>query len=746
MKVQRFSIDWGGKTLTVETGRFAHQADAACTVQLGDTVVLATAVIAKHVRPGMGYFPLMVDYEEKYAAAGKIKGSRFVKIEGRPSDDAVLTSRLIDRTLRPLFPEGIKNDVQVICNVLSFDGENDADVVALIGAMTVVHMSHIPWNGPIAGLRVGRVSGDWMINPTYEERDESDMDLIVCGTPDKLIMMEAGANIVPDEDIVAGIEYGLKQTSDMIALMDRVREAAGSEKVMPSTETEEDAATRKKVEELALPFIEKQVEDLFFGAPLATKGERDDAKSKISEMLEAHLIEQGVDAGDVGHGTGLIYEEVQNIISRQILKSDRRVDGRGLEDIRGLNADTGFLPRTHGSAMFMRGETQMLSTTTLAGPSAEQIIDTMEHDIKKRYMHHYSFPPFSVGETKPLRGPGRREIGHGMLAEKALVPVLPSKEDFPYVIRVVSETMGSNGSSSMGATCGSTLALMDAGVPITAPVAGLAIGLASNDDMSEWKVITDIQDLEDGKGGMDFKITGTDAGVTAVQLDTKTLGLPLELVHEAFRQAKQGRLKILEVIKKSIPEPRKELSPYAPRIESLQINPEKIREVIGPGGKIINEIIDATGVDINIEDDGIVTVTSVSQDGIAEALAWIKRIVTDPEVGETYKGKVVRLMDFGAFVEILPGKDGLVHISELAPFRVNKVEDVVKENDEVFVKLMEIDSMGRINLSMSKAEGNEKRYEGIPRQEGSGSKDKGGSRGGNDKNRRPPARKPRPRS
>ncbi|OGL89374.1 polyribonucleotide nucleotidyltransferase, partial [Candidatus Uhrbacteria bacterium RIFCSPLOWO2_02_FULL_53_10] len=698
MDIKQFKLDWGGKTLAVETGRLAHQADAACTVQIGDTIVLTTVVMSKDVRPGMGFFPLMVDFEEKYAAAGKIKGSRFIKKEGRPSDEAVLTSRMIDRTIRPLFPARLLNEVQIVCNVLSFDAENDADIPAMIGTCIALHMSNIPWNGPVNGVRMGLLDGTWVVNPTYKERERAMADLVVCGTSDKLIMMEAGVNIVPDDSIVEGIAEGLKQLEPLIAFTEQIRLAVGLEKVDPTTESDEARAIREQVETLAKPFITKQVEAHMFSAPLATKTERSLAKSKIYADLSVHLTEQGIAGEHHVHGTSLIYDEVQRYVSEQILKKDRRVDGRGIEDVRAIGADVSFLPRTHGSAIFSRGETQILSTTTLAGPSFEQIVDTMEMDIKKRYMHHYAFPAFSVGETKPNRGPGRREIGHGALAEKALEPVLPSKEDFPYVMRVVSETMGSNGSSSMGSTCGSTLALMDAGVPIKAPVAGVAIGLASSQDMSQWKVITDLQDLEDGPGGMDFKITGTRDGVTAVQLDTKTAGLPMEVVREAFRQAKNGRVKILDVMETTISQPRTELSKYAPRIESLMIHPDKIREVIGPGGKIINAIIDATGVDINIEDDGLVTVTSVDANGIKEAIQWIKNIVAEAEVGATYKGKIVRLMDFGAFAEFLPGKDGLVHISEIAPFRIGKVTDAVKEGDEVFVKVIEIDSMGRVNL------------------------------------------------
>lgn len=707
MEIQQFSTEWAGKTLTIEVGRMAFQADAACTVRYGDTVVMATAVMSKDVRPGMSFFPLMVDYEEKYFAAGKIKGSRFIKKEGRPSDSAVLAGRMIDRTLRPLFDNSMRNDIQVITSVLSFDEENDPDVVAIIAACTVVHMSKIPWNGPVAGVRMGYVDGSWVANPTYAQREEALSDLVVCGTVDRLLMVEASAKQVADDAMAEGVEQGLKALAPAIDLIQQVRDAVGSEKMDPSTGKDpETEATREKVEAIAKPFIEQKVEELFFAAPLDRKIDRAVARGKLTEELKAHLADQGVEEDHIHFGTGIVYGEIEEVISRQILASDRRVDGRAIEEIRQLKGDVGLLPRTHGSGLFLRGETQVLSTVTLAGPGAAQVIDTMEVDEKKRYMHHYSFPPYSVGETKPLRGPGRREIGHGALAEKALEPVLPEKENFPYVMRVTSDTMGSNGSSSMGSVCGSTLALMDAGVPISAPVAGVAIGLASTPDMSQWKVFTDLQDLEDGRGGMDFKVAGTKEGVTAIQLDTKTIGLSMDIVREAFRQASQGRMQILDVITEAIAEPRAEMSPYAPRIESLQIHPDKIRDVIGPGGKQINEIIDATGVDIDIEDDGTVTITAKEPEGMQKAIEWIKTITADVEVGKTYHGTVTRLMDFGAFVEVLPKKEGLVHISEMAPYRVNQVKDIVKEGAKVYVVVTEIDAMGRTNLSMKRAEGN----------------------------------------
>jgi len=730
MKIQQFTTQWGGRELTVEVGRLAQQADASCTVRYGDTMVIATAVMSKETRPGMGWFPLMVDFEEKYYAAGKIKGSRFIKKEGRPSDEAVLAGRMIDRTIRPLFNSEIRNDIQVIISTMSFDEENDPDVLGIIGASIVLHMSQIPWDGPVGGIRMGKIEDKWVVNPTYAEREVSELDLVVCGTPGNLLMVEAGANIVKDDVLVEGIEKGLEELKPVVDLIEEIRDAVGSEKT-PISEivkvSDEEREANAKIEELALPFIAKKTDEYFFSTPLATKGERTAQRGQITKELKEYLLGEGIDEQYVGYGAGLVYEAIEDYISKQILASDRRVDGRGMDEIRDLVSDVGFIPRTHGSGLFMRGETQVMSIVTLAGPSAEQIVDTMEMDIKKRYMHHYSFPPYSVGEARPMRGPGRREIGHGALAEKALMPVLPPQSEFPYTIRVVSETLGSNGSSSMGSACGSSLSLMDAGVPISAPVAGLAIGLASTPDMSEWKVFTDLQDLEDGPGGMDFKITGTRDGVTAVQLDTKTTGLNMEIVKAAFEHGKAGRLQILDIMQAAIEAPRAELSEYAPRIESVMIDPEKIRVVIGPGGKQINEIIDKTGVDIDIQDDGTVSVTSKDGAAMKEALDWISMLVAEVEVGKTYHGTVTRLMDFGAFVEILPKQEGLVHISEMAPYRVEKVSDIVKVGDKVYVKVLEIDSMERVNLSMKQAEGNT--FPPAPKGSAGGDRPRGGQGG-----------------
>jgi len=710
MDIKTFETEWGGKKLTIQTGKYALQANGACVVQYGDTVVLATATMSDSERDGLDFFPLMVEYEEKLYAAGRIKGSRFIKKEGRPTDEAVLTARYIDRALRPLFDDRIRNDIQVIVTCLAFDGENDPDVPGLIAASCALHMSDIPWEGPIADIRVGQIEGEWVINPSYEARTKSALDLSFAGTTDSIIMVEAGASEVPEATVLDAFWFGQKHLGAPIKLIEDVRAAVGKPKRDLLTPKSEEAKAkllkRQEIEAKARPFIAKTVQELFFAAPRANKAERALQKKELKKRTEAFLLENGVDPADVKLGTAIVGDVLEEEVSRSILDEDRRVDGRGLTDIRTLLSEVALLPRVHGSGHFMRGDTQVLSVATLGAPGDEQTLDGMEFVGKKRYFHHYNFPPFSVGEVKPMRGPGRREIGHGALAEKALMPMMPEKEAFPYTIRVVSEVLGSNGSSSMGSTCGSTLALMDAGVPIKAPVAGIAMGLAT-DTAGRWKVLTDLQDLEDGKGGMDFKIAGSATGITAIQMDTKTKGLSREIVEQTFAQAREARMQILDVMLKAIPAPRPELSPYAPRIITLRINPERIGDVIGPGGKMINEIIDTTGVQaIDIEDNGLVMITSMNAEGAQKAEEWVKNLTREVTAGEFFKGKVTRLMDFGAFVEILPKKEGLVHVSEMAPWRVEKVSDIVKVGDEVQVKVVEIDNLGRVNLSMKQAPGN----------------------------------------
>lgn len=704
--IQKFSCEWGGKTLTIEVGRLTNQTNGACTVQYGDTVVLATAVMSSNTREGIDFFPLMVDFEEKLYAAGMIKGSRFIKREGRASDEAILSGRMIDRSIRPLFNDGMRNDVQVVVTILSFDGENDPDIPGLIAASCALGISDIPWAGPIGGIRIGQINGEWVINPSYEARQKSVLDLVVAGTAEKVLMIEAGANEVSEATVLEGITFGQKHLREVLDLINKIITALGREKISLKQDMDNDPET-SDVEEIdvlkiAREFLTANIDKYFFTKPLVIKSQRSAAFKALEESLDDHFQEKNIGKDK----RKLVFQQfkylVEEFITEKIIKEKRRVDGRQLKEIRSLSSEVSLLPRTHGSALFARGETQILSTVTLGSPGSVQTLEGVEGVSKKRYMHHYNFPPYSMGEVGQMRGPGRREIGHGALAEKALLPVLPSADVFPYTIRVVSEVMGSNGSSSMGSTCGSSLALMDAGVPIKKHVAGVAIGLASkfNHGEEDYEILTDLQDLEDGKGGMDFKITGTEDGITAIQLDTKTPGLPADLVAETLKRGKTARLEVLEVMKKAIPAPRPELSPYAPRIISFKIEVDKIREVIGPGGKIINSIIDATGVEINIEQDGTVAITAVNREALEKAEKIIKDIVKEVEAGEIYEGKVTRLMDFGAFVEILPGKEGLVHISEMAWSRTEKVEDAVNVGDTIKVKVKEIDDMGRINLSM----------------------------------------------
>ncbi|MBI4268503.1 polyribonucleotide nucleotidyltransferase [Candidatus Uhrbacteria bacterium] len=703
--MRQFELEIAGKKLTLSTGKLAQQAGSAVVCQYGETVVLATATFGKEPRD-IPFFPLTVEYEERLYAAGKIKSSRFIKREGRATDEAVLTGRMVDRSIRPLFDDSIRNEVQIVLTVLSVDQENDPDVPALIGASAALMASDMPWHGPLAGIRIGRINGEWVINPSYEARSKSDLDLFVAGTGSNVLMIEAGAQEVPEDAVYSAIEFSTKHLGKVCDFLENVAKEIGKPKRAIESfvkAAEEEEALDPALIESTKTWIEERVSDaLTNGKEKVTKASRGAAVAALKAALEAHLIEQQVGKDKRKKLLELVDDRAEREVTRAILEDKKRVDGRAMDEIRALVAEVAVLPRTHGSGLFSRGETQVLSTITLGSPGDEQILDGMEEVGKKRYMHHYNFPPYSVGEVKPMRGPGRREIGHGALAEKALLPVLPTKEEFPYTIRVVSEVLGSNGSSSMGSTCGSTLALMDAGVPIKEPVAGIAMGLAS-DGSGRTQVLTDLQDLEDGEGGMDFKVAGTKNGITAIQLDTKTLGLSLSIVKETLEKAHAARMTILETMAATISTPRAELSRYAPRIVSIRINPEKIRDVIGPGGKIINEIIDATGVDIDIEQDGLVMITSTNAEGSERAVEWVKRLTREAIVGEIYDGKVTRIMDFGAFVEILPRQEGLVHISELAPARVAKVTDVVKLGQMVRVKLMEIDDQGRLNLSIKRA-------------------------------------------
>ncbi len=699
MDVKQWSLSWGGRTLSVETGKFSLQANASCTVRYGDTVILATAVMSKNTRDGIDFFPLMVNFEEKLYAAGKIKGSRFIKREGRPTEDAILSGRLVDRSIRPLFDSNLRNDVQVILTALSYDGENDPQIPALIAASIALSNSSIPWNGPIGGVRVGRVNGEWKINPSSVERSASDVDLVVSGTPDKVVMVEAGVKNVPEEQILAAMKFGAENLAPVIDLIKKIQKEVGKTKNDLLVNLSESEKTLREAEKKVKTMVESHVKDWIFDSVKKSRLERVAMVDKFTEAAKEMLVKDETDASTQKIVLGRVKVYVEEHISEAILKSDQRLDGRKLNEVRPLHVEKNLLPRTHGSAMFMRGDTQVLSVVTLGAPGDVQTLDSMEEDGTKRYMHHYSDTPATYGEAGPLRGPGNRAIGHGALAERALEPVLPEEKDFPYTIRVVSEVLGSNGSSSMASTCGSTLSLMDAGVPIKEPVAGVAMGLAS-DEKGKWKVLTDLQDIEDGPGGMDFKITGTSSGITAIQMDTKTLGLTWDIVKQTFAQSHEARLKILEAMRAVVPEVSKELSKYAPRIVTIMINPEKIRDVIGSGGKIINKIIAETGVQIDIEDDGRVSITSSDAVGMEKAVQWVKDLTREVVAGETFEGTVVRIEDFGAFVQVLPGQDGLVHVSEIAWTRTDKPSDVMHIGDKVKVIVKEIDSMNRISLSM----------------------------------------------
>lgn len=681
----------GGKPWNLSTGHLALQASGSVLARVGDTIVMAATVMNEKAREGIDYLPLLVDYEEKLYAAGKIKGSRWVKREGRPSDEAILSGRVIDRSLRPMFNGKIRNDIQVVVTVLSVDGENDPDIIGLNAAAAAIEVSDIPWDGPVAAVRVGKINGQLVLNPSFEQiANESTLDLIVSGTADHIIMVEAGAKEVTEEDIIAAIAFAQGEIGKLIATIKDL----GAQVAKPKREVTV-FAPREDVKNKVDNF-EQQLQQALF---TADKEEREKALSALRDQVVKEIAaEDEFLKIEVNY---LLDELMKKIIQTSVLQNEKRVDGRRLDEIRPITCEVGLLPRVHGSGLFQRGETQVLTTVTLGGPGDEQILEDIEteEERKKRYIHHYNMPGFAVGEVAPMRSPGRREIGHGALAERALLPMIPPKASFPYTLRLVSEVLSSNGSTSMGATCGSTLSLMDAGIPIKAPVAGIAMGLILDKDSGKYKVLTDIQGIEDGNGHMDFKVAGSQAGITALQLDIKVKGLTVQILTDALAAAKTARMAIMEKILATIGAPRPEMSPYAPRIVSFKINPEKIRDVIGPGGKIINGIIAETGVKIDIEDDGTVMVTSNNEEASKKAVDWIHNLTREVKVGEEFQGKITRLMDFGAFAEILPGQEGLIHISELAPFRVEKVSDIVNVGDIVPVKVVQIDELGRINLS-----------------------------------------------
>jgi len=696
-----FETEFAGRKLIVKVGKLANQANGSCIVQYGETTVLATVTIAPEEKEGIDFLPLTVEYEEKFYAAGKIKGSRFIKRETRPTDEAILAARAIDRSIRPLFDKKIRQEIQVILTVLSIDQKNDPEIVGLYAASLALAISDIPWDGPIAAVRIGRIGSEFVLNSTVEARKRSSLDLLVSGRRDHILMIEAGANEINEEITSEAVRFANKHISKLVNFFQEIQERVGKQKdksiINKLKEPEEEY--KKIVKE----FIDANVDKYLFSKPLKTKADRIGAVEKIKKDLEEILKEKNIGKEKREKALEVVDDFIHQKISQAILDKNLRIDGRKLDEIRPINCFAGVLPRVHGSAIFQRGETQVLSVVTLAGPSMEQYLDTMEETGRKRFMHHYNFPPYCSGEVKPIKPISRRSIGHGALVERGLQPVIPDKESFPYTIRVVSEVMSSNGSTSMASACASSLALMDSGVKIKTPVAGIAIGLASeeeNDEIKRYKIFTDLQDLEDGPGGMDFKVIGTKEGITAIQMDTKTHGLTPEIVAEALEAAKKARLEILEKMAQCLPEPRPSLSPYAPRVTSFRINPEKIRDVIGPGGKVINDIISKTGVTIDIEHDGFVVITGESDDAIKKASEWVKNLAREIKIGEVFQAKITRILDFGAFAEILPGHEGLIHISELTSRRIKHPTDVVDVGDVVPVKVIGIDSEGRINLSM----------------------------------------------
>ena len=688
-----FKTAVGGRLLQLEIGKVCEQANGQVMVRYGESVVNVTACASKEPRPDIDFFPLSCDYEERMYAAGKIPGG-FIKREGRPSEGAILKSRLMDRPLRPLFPKGYFNDVVVVATVMSVDPDCETDIMAMIGSSVALATSDIPWEGPTGSVRVGMVDGQFIINPTLEQRERSEMNLTVAGTKDAIMMVEAGANEVPESVMLDAILFAHEEIKKIVEFIDEIVAEVGK----PKQETN----LYKIPEDIDAAVRAYAVDKMKTAIKTVEKQERLDNMDAVEVETKEHFAEIYPDnEKDIAN---VLYNITKECVRSMILDDGIRPDNRKLEEIRPIWCETGLLPRVHGSGLFKRGQTQVLSACTLAPYSEAQVIDGITEQTEKRYMHHYNFPGYSVGEAKSPRSPGRREIGHGALAERALLPVLPSVEEFPYAIRVVSEVLSSNGSTSMGSTCGSCMALMDAGVPIKRPVAGIAMGLierVEEDGSSKMAILSDIQGMEDFLGDMDFKVTGTEVGVTAIQMDIKVHGLSREILEKALEQARKGRMYIMEQMLEEIPEPRAELSKYAPRSLTMMIDPDKIRIVIGPGGKTINRIIDETGVKIDIAEDqsGLISIYSSDMAGAEAAKKEIELLTKDVEVGEIYEGTVMRIMPFGAFIEILPGKEGLLHISKMAKHRVEKVEDEMNIGDKVTVKVTEIDSQNRINLS-----------------------------------------------
>ena len=705
MKTEKFKIGIGERELTVELQNLTERANGSCFLRYGDTMVLSTAVVSENEAKGMGFFPLTVGYEERYYAAGKIKGPRYIKRESRPSDEAICNARLIDRTIRPLFPENLNREVQVVNTILSWDGKNDPDILGLMASSMALSVSDIPWSGPVAAVRIGRLNDKFVLNPSYQEREESQMDLIFSGAEQNekiLINMIEGALEEMEEKIVLdALDFARPHLKKLIDFQKEIRKKAGKEK-LGLEKPFSDLELEKTIKE----FLGDKLETTLYQKNTVVQMKK---ISVLKENLKNFIEEKCQNLEKTNYANDFFEKEIERLIHDKVIKEEKRPDGRKLDEIRNIDCQVALLPRTHGSGLFCRGQTKALSILTLGAPGEHQLVEGMEIVGKKRFMHHYNFPPYSVGEVKPMRGPGRRDIGHGMLAEKALLPLIPSFDDFPYTIRVVSEILSSNGSTSMASCSSSSLALMDAGVPIKRPVAGIAMGLmAENATFSEteknnYKILTDIQGPEDHHGDMDLKIAGTEKGITAIQMDVKIKGITGKVLSEALEQGKKARKQILNETVKVLEKPRPELSPFAPRVFTVQINPEKIREVIGPGGRIINEIMKECQVLIDIEETGKIFVTAENEKDGEKAVEWIKNITREVKIGEIFQGKVKRILEFGAFIEILPGQEGMAHISQLAPFRVRKVEDIVKIGDTVSAKVISIDEQGRINLSLKEA-------------------------------------------
>lgn len=688
---QVFTLDLQGKELTIRTGKLAQMANGSVVAGIGGTNILATAVMSGKARDGIDFLPLMVNYQEKLYAAGKIKSSRFQKRETRPSDDKILMGRVIDRQIRPLFPKHIRNDIQVMATTLSYDLENDHDIIAGIAASAALAISDIPWKGPTANVRVGIIDGNIVLNPSPEQQLTSKLNLVVAADTKEVIMIEAGANEVTEAEMMRAIEFGREWAGKIATFIQEITNKIGKQKTVIA-----EPIVDVELEQFIADNFTDAMRTCIFEMP--GKLDRFKRKAEIAVEAKKSILEKFGEERDLSQFDGAFNTLFSNIIRASILKDQKRIAGRKLDEIRPLSSEVNLFPRVHGSGLFQRGETQALSVLTLGAPGNELIQEGIEGESKKRYMHHYNFPPFSVGEASNRLFTGNREIGHGALAEKALFPMLPDHKDFPYIIRVVTEILQSNGSSSMAATCGSTLALMDGGVPIKSPVAGIAMGLMTDKATGEFRVLSDIQDEEDFGGDMDFKVAGTAQGITAIQMDTKISGISLEIFRTALEQAHKGRLQILDAMVTAIAKPRDNISEYAPRLIIMNIKPEKIREVIGKGGEMINKIIDETGVEINIEDDGTIFISSVNEAAALEAKAWIESIVQEAEIGKIYEGKVVRIEEYGAFVEILPGTQGLVHVSQIADHRVDRVSDYLKIGQIVKTKLTEVDNQGRLKL------------------------------------------------